>query len=54
MTSKNDTKNESGAVDLGQVEQDPSERADDVYARYSAALRFFGQQPSPQVKPPKR
>lgn len=42
---------ELGPADLTQTEAERSERADRVYARYSAAMEFFGETPSPKGKP---
>ncbi len=56
MAKDDDTPVEAGYEELGPVEADATEaerkdRADQVYARYSAAMTFFGETPTPKGKP---
>lgn len=56
MAAKDETSTESPYPDLGPLDEtateaEREERADAVYARYSAAMTFFGETPSPKGKP---
>ncbi len=55
MAATDDTPPETGYRELGPADEavtaaERDERADTVYARYSAAMTFFGETPAPKGK----